>query len=84
MACGSATYLISLAVLFYAPHFHYHNLMVSHYMMISNCHNKEPNFKNMYIHSGNTLGFLWGTQYMTEAPVLYTTTAVKFVLIPAL
>jgi hypothetical protein len=41
MAHGSATLLISLAVLFYAPHFHYHSLMVPHYMTISNCHNKE-------------------------------------------
>jgi len=84
MAHGSATQLISLAVLFYALHFHYHSLMVSHYMIISNCHNKELNFKNMYVHSGNTLGFLWGTQCMTEAPVLCTTTAVQFVLISAL
>lgn len=55
MAHGSATQLISLAVLFYAPHFHYHSLMVSHYMIISYCHNKEVNFKNKYVHSGNTL-----------------------------
>ena len=60
MAHGSATQLISLAVLFYAPHFHYHNLMVSHYMTITKYHNKKFNAKNLYVHSGNTLGYLWG------------------------